>query len=218
MTRTPYVDKNGNKKGAWSKEEDNKLIAYVERYGHWNWSEIPKYAGVSRCGKSCRLRWMNYLRPNMKRGNITKEEEDLIIKLHGKFGNKWSTIAAKLPGRSDNEIKNYWNTNLKRRAKYNLIGNQNTEEAVEVKSVLPTSSTESLSSLSPSSSSSTFGFENAGSFWTDPFLTDVDSVEANEASSSFDLVHIDFHDVIMDDEFLWSTINLYDGYHKQLQK
>lgn len=71
--------------------------------------------GLFRCGKSCRLRWMNYLRPDIKRGNITPDEEDLIVRMHALLGNRWSLIAGRLPGRTDNEIKNYWNTHLSKR-------------------------------------------------------------------------------------------------------
>jgi myb proto-oncogene protein len=117
MVRTPGRDQSGLKKGTWTQEEDMKLIAYVTQYGCWNWRQLPKYAGLARCGKSCRLRWMNYLRPNIKRGNYTKEEEETIIILHEKMGNKWSAIAAHLPGRTDNDLKNHWHTTLKRRVR-----------------------------------------------------------------------------------------------------
>ncbi|TVU15913.1 hypothetical protein EJB05_39456 [Eragrostis curvula] len=113
--RAPCCAKVGLNKGSWTTEEDMRLIAYIQKYGHANWRALPKQAGLLRCGKSCRLRWINYLRPDLKRGNFTAEEEETIIKLHAMLGNKWSKIAACLPGRTDNEIKNVWNTHLKKR-------------------------------------------------------------------------------------------------------
>ncbi|KAJ8455622.1 hypothetical protein OPV22_006276 [Ensete ventricosum] len=113
--RAPCCAKVGLNKGSWTQEEDLRLIAYIQKHGHGNWRALPKLAGLLRCGKSCRLRWINYLRPDIKRGNFTKEEEDTIINLHKLLGNKWSKIASCLPGRTDNEIKNVWNTHLKKR-------------------------------------------------------------------------------------------------------
>ncbi|MCO5566593.1 hypothetical protein L7F22_020270 [Adiantum nelumboides] len=115
MGRAPCCDKVGLKKGPWTAEEDEKLAAYISTHGHGSWRALPKKAGLLRCGKSCRLRWTNYLRPDIKRGELTALEEQTIIQLHALLGNRWSAIAAHLPRRTDNEIKNYWNTHLKKR-------------------------------------------------------------------------------------------------------
>ncbi|KAF3645496.1 Myb-related protein [Capsicum annuum] len=102
------------KKGAWSPDEDQKLRSYIMRYGIWNWNLMPKFAGLSRTGKSCRLRWMNYLRPEVKRGPFTIEETETVIKMYQELGNRWAAIARRLPGRTDNEVKNFFHTHLKK--------------------------------------------------------------------------------------------------------
>ncbi|KAK9276719.1 hypothetical protein L1049_006255 [Liquidambar formosana] len=115
MGRQPCCDKLGVKKGPWTAEEDKKLINFILTNGQCCWRAVPKLAGLRRCGKSCRLRWTNYLRPDLKRGLLTEAEEQLVIDLHARLGNRWSKIAARLPGRTDNEIKNHWNTHIKKK-------------------------------------------------------------------------------------------------------
>ncbi|XP_021891129.1 transcription repressor MYB5 [Carica papaya] len=112
---TPCCSKVGLKRGPWTPEEDELLADYIKKEGEGRWRTLPKKAGLLRCGKSCRLRWMNYLRPSVKRGQIAPDEEDLILRLHRLLGNRWSLIAGRIPGRTDNEIKNYWNTHLSKK-------------------------------------------------------------------------------------------------------
>ncbi|GER55192.1 Myb-related transcription factor [Striga asiatica] len=130
MGRAPCCEEMGLKKGPWTAEEDQILVGYINRNGHGNWRALPKRAGL--------------LRPNIKRGNFTSDEEEIIINLHMELGNKWSEIAARLPGRTDNEIKNVWHTHLKkklngkcqpesktktRKNEYNIFYQKNNEHA-----------------------------------------------------------------------------------------
>ncbi|PIN09945.1 Transcription factor, Myb superfamily [Handroanthus impetiginosus] len=116
MGRAPCCDKANVKKGPWSPEEDAKLKDYIEKNGTGgNWISLPQKAGLRRCGKSCRLRWLNYLRPNIKHGEFSDDEDRIICSLFARIGSRWSIIAGQLPGRTDNDIKNYWNTKLKKK-------------------------------------------------------------------------------------------------------
>ncbi|GAB2269981.1 Myb- protein [Dionaea muscipula] len=122
MGRPPCCDKLGVKKGPWTPEEDIILVSYIQEHGPGNWRAVPTNTGLLRCSKSCRLRWTNYLRPGIKRGNFTEKEEKMIIHLQALLGNRWAAIAAYLPQRTDNDIKNYWNTHLKKKLRKQQSG------------------------------------------------------------------------------------------------
>ncbi|KAL1563285.1 transcription factor RAX2-like [Salvia divinorum] len=116
MGRAPCCDKTKVKRGPWSPEEDTTLRNFVQKHGtSGSWISLPQKAGLKRCGKSCRLRWLNYLRPNIKHGGFTHEEDTIILTLYHNIGSRWSVIASQLPGRTDNDVKNYWNTKLKKK-------------------------------------------------------------------------------------------------------
>ncbi|XVE98982.1 hypothetical protein REPUB_Repub03eG0156600 [Reevesia pubescens] len=149
--RAPCCDKEKVKRGPWSPAEDLRLITFIQKHGHDNWRALPKQAGLLRCGKSCRLRWINYLRPDVKRGNFSKEEEETIIKLHETLGNKWSKIASHLAGRTDNEIKNVWNTHLKKRLMASKNGTIPNKDESKESSMTSSSSCSSITFMSSSS-------------------------------------------------------------------
>ncbi|KAF6150951.1 hypothetical protein GIB67_026872 [Kingdonia uniflora] len=212
MVRAPCCEKMGLKKGPWTHEEDQTLMCYIQRYGHGNWRALPKLAGLLRCGKSCRLRWTNYLRPDIKRGNFSNEEEETIINLHEILGNRWSAIAARLPGRTDNEIKNVWHTHLKKRLNKQSPSSTSTKQHSLVEemskfeenttiltspSITPASPQQSSSDFSSNTESSSFGtvdnrdasVKNIDSSENYPelgedFWPDVSSMENFSASSA----------------------------------
>ncbi|KAJ1375956.1 SANT/Myb domain [Sesbania bispinosa] len=118
----------GMRKGAWTYEEDKLLKACINKYGVGKWHLVPEKAGLNRCRKSCRLRWLNYLSPNINRGSFAEDEVDMILRLHKLLGNRWSLIAARLPGRTANDVKNYWHTHL---SKKKVTSNYNMEDKKE---------------------------------------------------------------------------------------
>ncbi|KAL9146994.1 hypothetical protein ABFS82_13G146400 [Erythranthe guttata] len=158
--RAPCCDRSKVRTGPWSTAEDLRLTTFIQKNGHTNWRALPKHAGLLRCGKSCRLRWVNYLSPNVKRGNFSREEEQTIINMHSSIGNKWSKIASCLPGRTDNEIKNVWNTHLKKR----LLITANDNIITEAEQAQSSSPCSSISSHSTTGEDQEMGrVENPGS-------------------------------------------------------
>ncbi|XP_058744804.1 transcription factor MYB113-like [Vicia villosa] len=105
----------GVRKGAWTYEEDKLLKSCIHKYGEGKWHLVPQRAGLNRCRKSCRLRWLNYLNPALNRESFSEDEVDMILRLHKLLGNRWSLISARLSGRTANDVKNYWHTHLRKK-------------------------------------------------------------------------------------------------------
>ena len=122
-----------NNKGPWTDQEDKKLINLVEKYGAEKWSFISSHF-PERIGKQCRERWFNHLCPTVNKTAWSKEEEWILFILHNQIGNKWSQLCKYLPGRTDNTIKNHWNSTMKKRIDQlqieydNMIKGKNEEE------------------------------------------------------------------------------------------
>ncbi|KAK4751925.1 hypothetical protein SAY87_020723 [Trapa incisa] len=207
MGRQPCCDKVGLKRGPWTAEEDKKLINFILTNGQCCWRALPKLAGLLRCGKSCRLRWTNYLRPDLKRGLLSESEEKLVIDLHAQLGNRWSKIASQLPGRTDNEIKNHWNTHIKKKLKKMGI------DPVTHRPITPSDYPDPMKAQSPakdqeppstpSSSSATTQDTKLEDMDRAPPTTTANSQQSSSSSSSSDGIFDDLHLPPMD----WS----YDG-------
>ncbi|XP_050215500.1 transcription factor MYB30-like [Mercurialis annua] len=206
MGRAPCCEKMGLKKGPWTPQEDQILISHIQIFGHTNWRALPKQAGLLRCGKSCRLRWINYLKPDIKRGNFTQEEEESIIKLHEMLGNRWSAIAAKLPGRTDNEIKNVWHTHLKKRLKRrNESNNVSLLPKSDNSNIFTTPKLIEISPMSPQPSSSDISTLSETSIVTSETNSASLTTSENMESSSDENMTSSFP--LIDDEF-WSESEL----------
>ncbi|KAF7827803.1 transcription factor MYB62 [Senna tora] len=150
------------RRGPWTLEEDSLLIHYIARHGEGRWNMLAKSAGLKRTGKSCRLRWLNYLKPDIKRGNLTPQEQLLILELHSKWGNRWSKIAQHLPGRTDNEIKNYWRTRVQKQARQLNIESGSDRFIDAVRCFWMPRLHQKIEQNSSSSSSNILNYENSG--------------------------------------------------------
>ncbi|XP_071721608.1 transcription factor MYB14-like [Rutidosis leptorrhynchoides] len=196
MVRAPCCAKMGLKKGPWTNIEDQILVHHISKYGHGNWRALPKLAGLLRCGKSCRLRWTNYLNPDIKRGNFTNEEEQTIIQLHEDLGNRWAVIASHLPGRTDNEIKNVWHTHLKKKVKNEPEKQYRISKKEEVESSSSSLKTSKRSSSDRGDGTSTSQLDSPRHCYSE-----ISSVVTNDNSDTRGL-----KDLEEMDEGIWSDI------------
>ncbi|KAK9158589.1 hypothetical protein Scep_005163 [Stephania cephalantha] len=201
MGRAPCCDKAKVKRGPWSPEEDAKLKDFIDKYGTGgNWIALPQKAGLKRCGKSCRLRWLNYLRPNIKHGEFSDEEDRIICSLFHSIGSRWSIIAAQLPGRTDNDIKNYWNTKLKKK----LMGIVNLSSSTTSLNIsplpFPSFSQTTIQSAGTTTTTISSGESLVGPMHTIPIF----GGEPSSSSSDGSMVECHFGGLISDSNNNWA--------------
>ncbi|XP_041006438.1 myb-related protein 315-like [Juglans microcarpa x Juglans regia] len=208
MGRQPCCDKIGLKRGPWTIEEDHKLMNFILNNGIHCWRMVPKLAGLLRCGKSCRLRWINYLRPDLKRGCFTENEENEIIQLHSRLGNRWSKIAAHFPGRTDNEIKNHWNTRIKKRLKL-LSLDPVTHEPIEQKGI---SSDKNETAVESRSSK---GQEKSEEFKSMDSHAKRDSLGTEEKMDEVKLILDETNDLLSSYDIRWGGLDFGSWMHQE---
>uniref|UniRef100_A0ACD5VM56 Uncharacterized protein n=1 Tax=Avena sativa TaxID=4498 RepID=A0ACD5VM56_AVESA len=195
------------RKGPWTLEEDLVLVGYISQHGEGSWDNLARSAGLNRNGKSCRLRWLNYLRPGLRRGSISPEEDVVIRELHARLGNKWSEIAKHLPGRTDNEVKNYWRTRVHKKAPH-----QGQMRAQPCLDSVPTSEATSSVSASTSQASSTVGDEYTQTSFPYPEMTSWAVADHHDVAAATTRFLSEFSDnfwSVQQDSF-WETLSISD--------
>ncbi|KAM1025952.1 hypothetical protein ACFX13_039664 [Malus domestica] len=206
---------NEYKKGLWTVEEDRILMDYIREHGKGKWNRVNKVTGLKRCGKSCRLRWMNYLSPNVKRGDFSEEEDDLIIRLHKLLGNRWSLIAGRVPGRTDNQVKNHWNTHLSKKLGVNSKKGKTKAktypdlERAKKNSCTPSSNSNSeLQPLPNSDSNSNIFGDDEVAAAIDGFDDEIMNIKDNNIGTKSGVGFSDMWEAMM----IGNDLNLYSSY------
>ncbi|RDY02914.1 Transcription factor MYB59, partial [Mucuna pruriens] len=205
------------RRGPWTEQEDYKLVYCVNIFGDRRWDFIAKESGLNRTGKSCRLRWVNYLHPDLKRGKLTLQEEHLVMELHSKLGNRWSRIARKLPGRTDNEIKNYWRTHMrKKKAQEKKRASSSTVSSSCCQSSVSSNNNHVVDSHNGSKEGGEESFYDTGGHDGDMMgLVNVGEDQVGEKGYSYSMDDIWKEIVVSEEENVYNLQPVYDGHSEE---